>query len=51
MDRYIEVLVFGPDLGLDDVYDAVHHLPQGEEIHTEGQLAAFDFGHIQHVVN
>ena len=51
VNGHVELLVLGPDLGLGDADDAVHHLPEGDLIHVQRQLAAFDLAHIQHVVD
>ncbi len=51
MDEHVKLLVLGADLGLGDADDAVHHLPEGDLVHVQRQLAAFDFAHVQHVVD
>ena len=51
VDGDVELLALGPDLGLDDIHNAVHDLPQGDLIHIQGHPAALDLGHVQHVVD
>ena len=51
MDGHLKLLVFDAHLGLDNGDDALHNLPQGDRVHAESHLAAFDLRHIQHVVD
>ena len=51
VDEDVKLLLLGPHLGLDNVDDAVHHLPQGDLVDVQRHLPALDFGHIQHVVD
>ena len=51
VNKHVKMLIFGLNLRLDNIDDAIHHLPQGNLIHIQRHFAAFDFGHIQHVVN
>ena len=51
MDKDVKLLLFCPHLGLNDVDNAVHHLPQGDLVNVQRHLSALDFRHVQHVVN
>ena len=47
----LKLLVFRRDLGLHDIDDAVHRLPQRHRLHIQRHFAAFDLGYIQYVVD
>ncbi|CDC68676.1 putative uncharacterized protein [Oscillibacter sp. CAG:155] len=51
LNEDVEGLLLGLHLRLDDIDDILRHLPQGQQIHVQCQLAAFDLGHVQHVVD
>ena len=51
LNKNIKVLLPLLDLRLYDVHNAVHDLPKRYLIHIQGQLAALNLGHIQHIVN
>ena len=51
LDEDVKALLFGLHLGLDDAHDALGGLPQADHVHIQGELAALDLGHIQHVVD
>ena len=51
LDKNIKDLFSGVNLRLDNVNDAIHNIAQGYGIHVQGQLSAFNFGHVQHIVD
>ena len=51
LDKNVERLLLGPELRLDNTDDAVHGLTQRDMIQVQCQLAAFNFGHVQHIVD
>ena len=51
LNKNIKVLLPLLDLRLYDIDDTVHDLPKRYLIHIQGQLAALNLGHIQHVID
>ena len=50
-DSYMELLAFCRHLGLHDIDNAVHRLPQRHRLHIQRHFSALDLGDIQYVVD
>ena len=51
LDEDVEILPMGTDLGANDVADGLHAFPEGNRIRIQHHFAAFDFRHIQHIID
>ena len=50
-DHHVKILPLGLDQRLDDADQRLHRFPQRDRRDVEGEPAAFDLGHVQHVVD
>ena len=51
VDVYIKFLLLRLHLGLADAHNPLDYFPQGDLIHIQAHLPAFDLRHVQHVVD
>ena len=51
LNEDVKALFSGLHLGLNDADNALGGLPEADHVQVEGQLAALDLGHVQHVVD